>query len=132
MPARRPRSSTSSFAAGAPGRVLLWSQHLATARELAAALPEVEVAVFRDTFDDDASERLVTDAIAISARAVSVHQDVATPAFIGSAGDRGVGVYCGYRPLELLERRLPEAAAAGLRGVVTDWPAQARALLERP
>jgi glycerophosphoryl diester phosphodiesterase len=115
--------------AHATDRVLLWSQHLSTAREFAAALPDVEVAVFRDTFDDAASERLVADAIAIGARAVSVHQDVATAAFIGAARDRGIGVYCGYRPLELLERRLPEAAAAGLRGVVTDWPAQARALL---
>jgi glycerophosphoryl diester phosphodiesterase len=112
-------------------RVLLWSQHLATAREFAAALPDVEVAVFRDTFDAAASARLVADALAISARAVSVHQDVATAAFIGFARDRGIGVYCGYRPLALLERRLPDAAAAGLRGVVTDWPAQACELLGR-
>jgi glycerophosphoryl diester phosphodiesterase len=117
--------------AHATERVLLWSQHLETAREFAAALPYVEVAVFRDTFDESASARLVADAFAIGARAVSVHQDVATKAFIGSARDRGIGVYCGYRPLEILERRLPAAAAAGLRGVVTDWPAQARELLGR-
>jgi glycerophosphoryl diester phosphodiesterase len=116
--------------AGPTTRVLLWSEHLSTARAFAAALPDVEVAVFRDTFDGAASERLVTDAIAVGARAVSVHQDVATPAFITAARERGVGVYCGYRPLELLRRRLPEASAAGLRGVVTDWPAPARALLE--
>jgi glycerophosphoryl diester phosphodiesterase len=117
-------------AAKAFDRVLLWSGHMSTARSFASAVPEVEVGLFRDTYDDDASARLVSDAIAIGARAVSVHQDVATPAFIASARDRGVAVYCGYRPLELQHRRLPEAAAAGLRGVVTDWPAEARRQLE--
>jgi glycerophosphoryl diester phosphodiesterase len=115
--------------AGAADRVLLWSQHMSTARTFAAALPQVEVGLFRDTYDDEASDRLLADALDIGARSVSVHQDVATPTFIASARDQGLAVYCGYQSVAVQTERLPEAAAAGLAGVVTDWPRQARAQL---
>jgi glycerophosphoryl diester phosphodiesterase len=117
--------------ASAQPRVLLWSHDMPAVRLFAAALPDVEAGLFRNTFDDEASEQLVRDAIAIGARAVSVHQDVATASFIASARERGVGVYCGYEDLRMQTSRLPEAVSAGLRGVVTDWPAEARDLLAR-
>jgi glycerophosphoryl diester phosphodiesterase len=109
--------------------VLLWSQHVSTLRSFVQALPDADVGLFRDTYDDDAHERLLTDAAELGARSVSVHQDAATPGFITSARRRGLDVYCGYQSLEVQAARLARDATAGLAGVVTDWPQQARAIL---
>ena len=38
-------------------------------------------------------------------------------------------MYCWYQRLDVQRDRLAEVAAAGLAGVVTDWPADARELL---
>jgi glycerophosphoryl diester phosphodiesterase len=116
-------------AAGASERVLLWSQHMPVVRSYVRALPEAEVALLRDTFDSSGHDRLLADAAAIGARAVSAHEDAVTPAFIAAAGERGLGVYCWYQRLDVQRARLAETAAAGLAGVVTDWPAAARELL---
>ena len=113
----------------AAGEVLLWSGEMPAVRAFATAMPTVEVGLFRDTFDDAAHNRLLADAVALGARAVSAHQDAVTPEFIAAARDRGLAVYCGYQSLEAQEARLSEAAAAGLAGVVTRWPTHARALL---
>jgi glycerophosphoryl diester phosphodiesterase len=117
---------TAVRAAGATEQVLLWSQHMPAVRTYVRALPDAEVALLRDTFDPTAHDRLLADAAAIGARAVSAHQDVVTPAFIGAAADRGLVVYCWYQQLAVQQARLREVAAAGLAGVVTDWPADAR------
>jgi len=116
--------------ADAASRVLLWSQHMPVVRSFVRAYPDVEAAVLRDTFDPEAHERLLADAQAIGARAVSAHHDAVTPAFIGAAAERGIGVYCWYQQGAHQEAKLAETAAAGLRGVVTDWPAEARNILE--
>ena len=70
---------------GAIEQVLLWSQHMPVVRTYVRALPDAEVALLRDTFEPAAHDRLLADAAAIGARAVSAHQDVVTPAFIGAA-----------------------------------------------
>jgi glycerophosphoryl diester phosphodiesterase len=115
--------------AGAAERVLLWSQHMPVVRSYVRALPDAEVALLRDTFDSSDDDRLLADAAAIGARAVSAHEDAVTPAFIAAAAGRGLGVYCWYQRLDVQRARLAEVAAAGLAGVVTDWPADARELL---
>lgn len=114
---------------GTVDRALLWAQHMPTVRSYARALPDAEVALLRDTFDAAAHDRLLADAQAIGARAVSAHQDVVTPEFIAAARDRGLAVYCWYQQLAVQQARLPRVAAAGLAGVVSDWPAEARAAL---
>ena len=58
-------------------------------RTFVRALPDVEAALLRDTFDPAAHDRLLADAAAIGARAVSAHQDAVTPAFIAAAAERG-------------------------------------------
>jgi glycerophosphoryl diester phosphodiesterase len=121
---------TAVRAAGAIERVLLWSQHMPTVRTYVRALPEAQVALLRDTISPVAHDRLLADASAIGARAVSAHQDVVTPAFIGAALDRGLAVYCWYQRLDIQNQRLAGVAAAGLAGVVTDWPAEARDSLQ--
>ena len=117
---------TAVRAAAATELVLLWSQHMPTVRTYVRALPDAEVALLRDTFEPTSHDRLLADAAAIGARAVSAHQDVVTPAFIAAAADRGLAVYCWYQRLDLQQQRLAGVAAAGLAGVVTDWPAAAR------
>ena len=114
---------------GTVDRALLWAQHMPTVRAYVRALPDAEVALLRDTFDPAAHERLLADAQAIGARAVSAHQDVVTPEFVAAARDRGLAVYCWYQELAIQQARLPGVAAAGLAGVVTDWPGEARAAL---
>jgi glycerophosphoryl diester phosphodiesterase len=117
--------------AGAAEQVLLWSQHMPVVRTYVRALPDAEVALLRDTFEPVTHDRLLADAAAIGARAVSAHQDVVTPAFIGAAAERGLAVYCWYQQLEVQQARLAEVAEAGLTGVVTDWPADAVERLSR-
>ena len=115
---------------GMDDRVLLWSQHMPTVRAYVRARPDAEVALLRDTFDSSATARLLADADAIGARAVSAHQDVVTPTFIDAARERGLAVYCWYQRPDLQRARLAEVADAGLAGVVTDWPADARRILD--
>ena len=114
---------------GAADAVLPWSQHMPVVRAFVRAWPDAEVGLLRDTFNPAEHERLLADAAAIGARAVSAHQDAVTPTFIAAAAERGLGVYCWYQRGELQDRRLKEVAAAGLTGVVTDWPADARRVL---
>ena len=113
-------------AAGGTERALLWSQHMPVVRSYVRALPDAQVALLRDTFDRASHDRLLADAAAIGARAVSAHEDAVTPAFIASAAARGLAVYCWYQHLDAQRARLAGVSAAGLAGVVTDWPADAR------
>jgi myo-inositol-1(or 4)-monophosphatase/deoxyribonuclease-2 len=110
--------------------VLYWSQHMSAARAFAQAAPDADVGLFRDTFDETAHQQLLADAVTAGARAVSAHQDAVTPRFIAAARDRDLDVYVGYQTLAVQSDRLAIAADAGLSGVVTDWPAEARALLD--
>jgi glycerophosphoryl diester phosphodiesterase len=117
-------------AEGAADRVLLWSQHMPVVRAFVRALPGVECALLRDTFTPEEHDRLLADAEAIGAAAVSAHQDAVTPEFVAAAAARGLLVYCWYQRGSTQDARLAAVARAGLRGVVTDWPADARRVLE--
>jgi glycerophosphoryl diester phosphodiesterase len=114
---------------GAADRVLLWSQHMPAVRTFVRALPDAQVGLLRDTFDPTGHERFLADAQAIGARAVSAHQDAATPKFIAAARERDIAVFTWFQRADKQTARLAELTAAGLAGVVTDWPAQARAAL---
>ena len=113
---------------GSEENVLLWSQHMPVVRSFVRGVPAAEAAVLRDTFTDEEHDRLLADAAAIGARAVSAHHDAVTPEFIAAARDRGLGVYCWYQRRDL-HGRLAVDAASGLAGVVTDWPSDARRVL---
>jgi myo-inositol-1(or 4)-monophosphatase/deoxyribonuclease-2 len=117
---------------GAADRVLLWSQHMPAVRTFVRALPDAQVGLLRDTFDPTGHERFLADAQAIGARAVSAHQDAATPKFIAAARERDIAVFTWFQRADKQTARLAELTAAGLAGVVTDWPAQARAALGTP
>jgi myo-inositol-1(or 4)-monophosphatase/deoxyribonuclease-2 len=115
---------------GAEHDVLPWSQHMPVVRAFVRAMPDAEVALVRDSFTPEQHDRLLADAEAIGARAVSVHQDAGTPEFIAAAAQRGLVVYCWYQPGEQQDRNLARGAGAGLKGAVTDWPAEARRVLD--
>jgi glycerophosphoryl diester phosphodiesterase len=112
------------------GIVLPWSQHMPVVRAFVRALPDAEVALLRDTFTPEQHDRMLADAVAIGARAISVHQDLGTPEFIARARERGLAVYCMFHGLDFQRSRLAEVAPAGLAGVVTDWPGEAREQLD--
>jgi myo-inositol-1(or 4)-monophosphatase/deoxyribonuclease-2 len=114
---------------GAADRVLLWSQHMPAVRTYVRAMPDVQVGLLRDTFDQSQHDRFLADAQAIGARAVSAHQDAATPAFIAAARERGIEVFTWFQQADKQAARLGELVNAGLAGVVTDWPVQARRAL---
>jgi len=114
---------------GSEQRVLPWSQHMPVVRSFVRALPDAEVALLRDSFDATGHARFLADAEAIGARAVSAHQDAATPGFIAAARERGLAVYTWFQRADKQADRLAEVVEAGLAGVVTDWPAQAREVL---
>ena len=117
--------------ADAREHVLPWSQHMPVVRAFVRNLPDAEVALLRDTFTPEQHDRLLADAEAIGARAVSAHQDTVTPAFIAAAAERGLKVFVWYQSLAVQDAKLPEVATHGLHGVVTDWPAQARTVVGR-
>lgn len=112
--------------ANAADRVLLWSQHMPVVRSFVRALPDVQVGLLRDTYEPAEHERFLADAEAIGARAVSAHQDAVTPPFIAAARERGLDVFTWFQRADKQAARLAELTAAGLAGVVTDWPARAR------
>jgi glycerophosphoryl diester phosphodiesterase len=115
--------------AGAADRVLLWSQHMPALRTFVRALPDAQAGLLRDTFDPSGHERFLADAQAIGARAVSAHQDAATPKFIAAARERGIAVFTWFQRADKQTARLAGLVSAGLAGVVTDWPVQAREAL---
>jgi glycerophosphoryl diester phosphodiesterase len=114
-------------AADALDRVLLWSQHEPAVRHYATKAPTARVALLRDARDADDVERMLRDALAFGANAVSVHETVGTPEFVETAHARGIDVFCWYQSLAAQEQGLTPA----LDGVVSDWPAAALAALGR-
>lgn len=111
--------------AGAEGRALLWSQHEEAVRWCARHAPEMETSLLRDAMTDDAEQRFLDDAVAFGAKGISAHWDRVTPAFVERSHGLGLAVYAWCQ----WEERHGEKRGMGLDGVVTDWPARARAAL---
>jgi glycerophosphoryl diester phosphodiesterase len=110
---------------GMADRVLFWSQHEAVVRAGAASGLPVEVALLRDTAGPDEHARLLDDALAFGAGAISAHWAVVNLEFVAAAHRRGLRVYswCQERGAARDKVDLP------LDGIVTDWPQDVRALL---
>jgi glycerophosphoryl diester phosphodiesterase len=114
-------------AAGGFGeRVLLWSQHAKAIRVARERCPQVEAALLRDTASAGATARYLDDALAIGAKAVSLHQGVLTREVVADAQARGLTVYCWIQS----RGGIASAVATGLDGIVTDWPRDARSVID--
>jgi glycerophosphoryl diester phosphodiesterase len=111
---------------GLEQRALVWSYRERVLRYFARAAPQIETALLRDDTDPEGLSRLLDDAVAFGARAISPHWAAVTPQFVGEAHDRGLRVFSMNRDLETVAKR----AAAGLDGIVTDNPREVRAILQ--
>jgi len=121
-PAGAPATLAAVETAGMTDRVLLWSQHAEAVRHYVARAPTgTEVALLRDTASPADTDRYLTDAVALGASAVSVHQDVLDRALVERAHDRGLTVHCWFQSLAVQVTK----AAVPVDGIVTDWPADA-------
>lgn len=106
-------------------RVLLWSQYAPALRVYEKELPDVESALLRDTRTDNELHVLLGDARALGVDAVSVHQDVIASPMVAEARKSGLKIYAW---LQSFDRHVKDATGM-LDGIVTDYPAQTRALL---
>lgn len=115
---------------GRLGDCLLWAQsEQAVRRYVELAGDEApEVALLRDALTPEAIDRFLADAQAFGATAISAHQDTVDEAFIERVHRLGLKVHCWFqdRETQRAKARLP------LDGIVTDWPAEARALAHGP
>ncbi len=107
------------------GRALMWSYRERAVRYFASEAPEIESALLRDDIDPEGLGRFLSDAQAFGARAISAHWSAVNPHFVGEAHNRGLRVYSWIRDLD----SVPKKVAAGLDGIVTDQPAEVRAVL---
>jgi glycerophosphoryl diester phosphodiesterase len=105
-------------------RVLLWSYRERALTYFAEQAPSIERALLRDDTDPEGLQRYLDDAVRL-ANAISVHWSAATPQLVGAAHERGLRVYSMTRDLETVAKK----AAAGLDGIVTDYPDEVRAAL---
>ena len=111
---------------GLEARVLMWSYREAAVRYFAQEAPEIESALLRDDVDPEGVRRFLEDATAFGARAISAHYAAINPQFVAEAHQRRLRVYSWIRDLESVEKKV----SAGLDGIVTDQPAEVRAVLE--
>jgi glycerophosphoryl diester phosphodiesterase len=114
--------------------VRLWSQHERAVRWCAAKIDRsrTEVALLRDTHRGEATDRLLDDAVAWGASAVSVAPAVVDEPLLDAAHRRGLSVHAWF---PRLEDQVEAVTASGLDGVVSDWVEEAVAagrLLEAP
>jgi glycerophosphoryl diester phosphodiesterase len=105
-------------------RTLLWSEHAATVGYCTNRAPAIEASLLRDTHSRRGLTRFLRDATACGARGVSVHWSAVTPELSERTRERGLALYSWCR-----ETVPAPAKLSLLQGVVTDWPAEARAAM---
>jgi len=113
-------------ARGLEARVLVWSEHASVVRFAARTARSVEVSLLRDVTSARSLRRFLDDAVRLGARGISAHWTVITSTFLDDAHARGLRVYSWCETLDEQADRLH----LDLDGIVTEWPAEARATLE--
>jgi glycerophosphoryl diester phosphodiesterase len=113
--------------AGMADRILIWSYSTRAVRWLVRHAPEIEVSLLRDTRTVAQDRRFLDDAAALGAGGVSICWRAVDGDFAAAARRLGLSVY------STSEAPVPDTNTAHLlRGVITDWPAEARASLTVP
>jgi glycerophosphoryl diester phosphodiesterase len=112
---------------GMEERVLVWCQSAPAVRYVASRAPLVEVAYLKDVQDGSGKLEFIAKAKRIGAKAISAHWLAIDDAFVAAARGLGLRVYSWHASYELV----PERLRAGVDGLVTDWPREARAAFER-
>lgn len=111
---------------GLEERTRVWSYREQAVRYVAREAPAIETGLLRDDVDPEGLGHYLDDAVRVGARAISPHWHAVTPQLVGEAHDRGLRVSPMNRDMETVARK----AAAGLDGIVTDWPREVRAIVE--
>jgi glycerophosphoryl diester phosphodiesterase len=111
---------------GLTQRAMLWCRDPRAVELAADRAPAVRRALLRDDAKPHNVRRYLDDAAALRSDAVSLHERLVEPAVVAYGKRLGLSVYAWVQSLQAHEPML----AAGVDGLVTDWPAQARQLIE--
>jgi glycerophosphoryl diester phosphodiesterase len=112
---------------GAGDRAMLWCRDpraVALARDRA---PDVRTALLRDDATPSNVRGYLDDAAALGAAAVSLHERLVSADVVAHGQGRGLTVYAWARSVAAHAPMV----AAGVDGLVTDWPTAARDLVNR-
>lgn len=113
--------------AGMADRTLLWSYSERVIAWFARHAPDIEVSLLRDTRKAAQHHKLLADAAAVGARGVSICWAALARDLAMDARSRGLALYSMSHSTE------PDRDTARfLKGLITDWPAEARAALSAP
>jgi glycerophosphoryl diester phosphodiesterase len=113
--------------AGMADRTLVWSYSERIVSWFVRHAPDIEVSLLRDTRTTRQHRKFLNDAATLGARGLSICWDAVDTRFAAEARGRGLALY------SMCDAVTPDPQTARLlTGVVTDWPAEARAALARP
>lgn len=108
-------------------RTLLWSYSERAVKWFVRHAPDIEVSLLRDTRTVRQHRRFLDDACAVGARGLSIFWGALDSDFAAETRRRGLSIY------SMCDAVKPDPhTACLLNGVITDWPAEARAALEAP
>lgn len=103
---------------GERSRVAVWIRDADAVRRVAQELPGTDRALLENTSTDAGTRAYLTAANECGASEVSVHQDGIAPWVVQEAHHLGLRAYCWIIDMD----KQPTALAAGVDGLVTDWP----------
>jgi glycerophosphoryl diester phosphodiesterase len=110
--------------AGVADRTLLWSYSERAVKWFVRNAPDIEVSLLRDTRTTRAHLKFLNDAGAVGAKGLSICWGALDSDFATEARKRGLSIY------SMCDAVRPDPQTARhLRGVITDWPSEARAAL---
>jgi glycerophosphoryl diester phosphodiesterase len=111
--------------AGLADRTLLWSYSERVVKWFVRHDPDIEVSLLRDTRTAKQHRKFLNDAAALGARGLSICWGAVDNAFAAEARSRGLSVY------SMCDAVRPDPQTARLlKGLITDWPAEARTALK--
>lgn len=112
---------------GIEHRVLAWCTSALDVRYMRRAAPGVETAYLRNDRDPAGKLAFIARASKLGARAISAHWHAIDASFVATAHSLGLRVYSWHGEDSLTQEKLE----AGLDGLITDYPVEARAAVER-
>lgn len=114
------------LAAGLADRAMLWCRDRRAVGLAARRAPDVRRALLRDGLRRGGAHRYLDDSAALGAHVVSVHERFVSADAVAHGHRLGLVVYAWVRSAATQAALL----AAGVDGLVTDWPSQARRLID--
>lgn len=111
---------------GLADRAMLWCEDPQAVALAGNRVPAVRRALQRYRAKPQQVRKYLDDAAALGSDAVILRERLITPAVVAAGKRLGVSVYAWVQEPQAHERML----AAGVDGLITDWPARARQLVE--